>query len=83
MSTEFFGFFMGPPCIGGQDYDDEGILYNKPKSSFDEAIPINEYANKNNIKLALLRKQCRLGIYKSAHKISGRWYIRSSEKVKN
>ena len=82
MSTEFFGFFMGPPCIGEPD-DDSRLLYNKSRSFSNEIIPIKEYANKNNIKLALLRKQCRLGIYRTAHKISGKWYIHSYEKVKN
>ena len=81
MSTEYFGFFIGPPCIGEPDYDSR-LLYSKSRSSSDQIIPIKEYANKNNIKLALLRKQCRLGIYRTAHKISGRWYIRSCEKSK-
>lgn len=81
MSTEYFGFFIGPPCI--REPDDDRLLYNNPKSSSNEIITIKEYANKNDINLALLRKQCRLGVYRTAHKISGRWYIRSYEKVKN
>lgn len=82
MSTEYFGFFIGPPCIGEPEPDD-GLLYSNPISSSNRIITIKEYANKNDINLALLRKQCRLGVYRTAHKISGRWYIRSYEKVKN